>query len=494
MGTQVTPSETTNNVINDASNNVTTPTYHGFKVSIITGMNKHTECIGFLCAALKDHEINVYLNGTIRFCYIDYFKELYPNLQIKRYASFRNDSHECVIKLTGYENIYFNKYHRMLLKLLSGIELKNKTISLIHTIQQQHKYINGYIKLNPNMRNPAKSITEYMLSAYNGKTGIVKERKIAYIGMITEEVLDYDFCNFLWKLRDDYKFIFLIKHHKQEEIMKVRKKLSMYKNVIIYENMPTKEFIEELIECSYVLIRKIPYQTVELFTGAIALALSHEIPMIIQKRVNVYRIPTIEFKNLYSELIGYLKTTQTYDYLRLKRHMKECKEYHIERNKKKIEEIYEKIQTDGEILMNRVIVWEEAAAVALEKYKDKMEETTIEDVHIAIKQGMMYRRKMKIYKKMEEARLLEYRKKEEDRGRSSEEILELREKEDKRRIDRLKRRRSRLLQLKRNKRNKKELEEERKKISQSPRKRVVRKVERNIDKVSYRYDVSKNKV
>ena len=95
---------------------------------------------------------------------------------------------------------------------------------------------------------------------------------------------------------------------------------------------------------------------------------------------------------------------------------------------------------------------------------------------------------------MEEARLLEYKKKEENRGKSSEEILELREREDKRRIDRLKRRRSRLLQLKRNKRNKKELEEERKKISQSPRKRVVRKVERNIDKVSYRYDVSKNKV
>ena len=59
MGTQVTPSETTNNVINDASNNVTTPTYHGFKVSIVTSMNKHTECIGFLCAALKGHEIKV---------------------------------------------------------------------------------------------------------------------------------------------------------------------------------------------------------------------------------------------------------------------------------------------------------------------------------------------------------------------------------------------------------------------------------------------------
>ena len=95
---------------------------------------------------------------------------------------------------------------------------------------------------------------------------------------------------------------------------------------------------------------------------------------------------------------------------------------------------------------------------------------------------------------MEEVRLLEYRKKKEDRGRSSEEILELREKEDKRRIDRLKRRKSRLLHLKRNKRNKKELEEERKKISQSPRKRVVRKVERNMDKVIYRYDISKNNV
>ena len=88
MGTQVTPSETTDNATNNASN-VTTPTYHGFKVSIITGMNKHTECIGFLCAALKDHEINVYLNGTIRFCYIDYFKELYPNIQINCVLRFK---------------------------------------------------------------------------------------------------------------------------------------------------------------------------------------------------------------------------------------------------------------------------------------------------------------------------------------------------------------------------------------------------------------------
>ena len=146
MGKQVTPSKIINHAINDA----TTP----FIVSIVTAMNKHTECIGFLCEALRGNEIRVYLNGTLRYCYIDYFKELYPDIQVKRYGSFRNDKHECVIKLTGYEPIYFQKYHRVLLKLLSGVKLKNKTISLIHTIKQQHKYIDGFIKLNPIMRNP----------------------------------------------------------------------------------------------------------------------------------------------------------------------------------------------------------------------------------------------------------------------------------------------------------------------------------------------------
>jgi len=483
MGKQVTPSKIINHAINDA----TTP----FIVSIVTAMNKHTECIGFLCEALRGHEIRVYLNGTLRYCYIDYFKELYPDIQVKRYGSFRNDKHECVIKLTGYEPIYFQKYHRVLLKLLSGVKLKNKTISLIHTIKQQHKYINGFIKLNPIMRNPANSETRYMLSAYNGKTGIVKERKIAYIGMITEEVLDNDFSNFIYRLRDDYKFIFLIKHHKKEEIMKVRKKLGIYKNVIVYENMDTKEFVEELVKCSYVLIRKMPYQTKELFTGAIALALSHEVPMIIQKEVNVYKIPTLEFKNNYSELIGLLKTTQTYDYLKLKKKIKDCKEVHIKKNRGMIRDIYEKIDTDGERLMKRVMVWEEAAAVALEKYKDKIEETIIEDVQLAIKEGMRYRRKMKIYKKMEDARLLEYNIKQE-KEKNSEEILKSREKEDRMRIERLRRRRGRVLKLKSD--NKKILEEERKKISQSPRKKITRKLERNMDKISFRYDISKNRV
>jgi hypothetical protein len=487
MGTQVTPSEITSHVINDA----TTPVLP-FKVSIVTAMNKHTECIGFLCEALRGHEIRVYLNGTVRYCYIDYFKELYLDIQVKRYSSFRNDKHECIIKLTGYEPIYFQKYHRTLLKLLSGIELPNKTISLIHTIKQQHKYIDGFIKLNPIMRNPAKSETRYMLSAYNGRTGIVKERKIAYIGMITEEALDYDFSNFIYRLNDDYKFIFLIKHHKKEEIMKVRKKLSRYKNVIVYEDMDTIEFIEELVECSYVLIRKKPYQTKELFTGAIALALSHEVPMIIQKEVNVYNIPTLEFKNYYSEMIGLLKSTQTYDYLKLKRKMKDCKEYHIKKNREIVRDIYEKIETDGEKLMKGVMVWEEAATVALEKYKDKIEETTIEDVNVAIKRGMRYRRKMKIYKRMEDARLLEYKMKQARVGKNSEEILKLREKEDMRRIDRLRRRRNRILNIKNN--NKRILEEERRKISQSPRKKVVRKLERNMDKISFRFDSSRNRV
>jgi hypothetical protein len=142
--------------------------------------------------------------------------------------------------------------------------------------------------------------------------------------------------------------------------------------------------------------------------------------------------------------------------------------------------------------MERVMVWEEAAAVALEKYKDKIEETTIEDVQVAIKAGMRYRRKMKIYKKMEDARLLEYNMKREREEKNSEEILKLREEEDRKRIDKLRRRRARILRLKNN--NKSILEEERKKISQSPRKKIVRKVERNMDKISFRYDSSRNRV
>ncbi len=214
--------------------------------------------------------------------------------------------------------------------------------------------------------------------------------------------------------------------------------------------------------------------------------------MIIQKEVNVYNIPTLEFKNYYSEMIGLLKSTQTYDYLKLKRKMKDCKEYHIRKNRGIVREIYEKIETDGEKLMKGVMVWEEAATVALEKYKDKIEETTIEDVNVAIKRGMRYRRKMKIYKKMEDARLLEYKMKQARVGKNSEEILKLREKEDTRRIDRLRRRRNRILNIKNN--NKRILEEERMKISQSPRKKIVRKLERNMDKISFRFDSSRNRV
>ena len=66
MGKQDTDSNKENHEINDE-------TPPSFKVSIVTAMTKHTECIGFLCEALKDHEITVYLNGTIRYCYIDYF-------------------------------------------------------------------------------------------------------------------------------------------------------------------------------------------------------------------------------------------------------------------------------------------------------------------------------------------------------------------------------------------------------------------------------------
>ena len=199
-----------------------------------------------------------------------------------------------------------------------------------------------------------------------------------------------------------------------------------------------------------------------------------------------------EFKNYYSEMIGLLKSTQTYDYLKLRKKMKDCKEYHIKKNRVIVREIYEKIETDGERLMKGVMVWEEAATVALEKYKDKIEETTIEDVNVAIKRGMRYRRKMKIYKRMEDARLLEYKMKQARVGKNSEEILKLREKEDMRRIDRLRRRRNRILNIKNN--NKRILEEERRKISQSPRKKVVRKLERNMDKISFRVDSSRNRV
>ena len=92
---------------------------------------------------------------------------------------------------------------------------------------------------------------------------------------------------------------------------------------------------------------------------------------------------------------------------------------------------------------------------------------------------------------MEDARLLEYNIKQE-KERNSEEILKSREKEDRMRVERLRRRRNRVLKLKSN--NKKILEEERKKISLSPRKKITRKLERNMDKISFRYDISKNRV
>ena len=61
--------------------------------------------------------------------------------------------------------------------------------------------------------------------------------------------------------------------------------------------------------------------------------------------------------------------------------------------------------------MEKVMVWEEAAALALDKYKDKIEITTMEDVKVSMLKGFAYSRRMKVYTKMEEARLIEYNKK-----------------------------------------------------------------------------------
>jgi hypothetical protein len=308
-----------------------------YKIALYTSFNYHLECIGFICELFTN---NKYLNdsASIDVFYIEdpynnieHYKEIYTNLKnIENY------------------NLIFNKIndYNLIIKLSSNDTILNhpNIISILHRIDLTD-HINTYITLSPlvnyeiadtfNYKTPfnykitEKSKINYIFPLYNPVSVKEYENIITYIGYFDNSHYDNDLQNFI-NNSPNYHFYFLFNQNINPFTMK---------NVTVIYNCKTNELVNIVKKSKFILIRKLPHQSKQLFSGALSIALSFKKPIILQNyfaKIYGLDLMNIGFETYYSELIDLINNFPDTIYQKYLQKMEENYNIIIDYNKKKL--------------------------------------------------------------------------------------------------------------------------------------------------------------
>lgn len=256
------------------------------KIAIISGMDIHFECIGFLCELLREYTISLYVPcdsyGTVKF-----FCTLFPNVVNIFYnkdISQLMSSHDTVFKLTSNDSIIHNP----------------NIISILH-LDGKQDISERFIALTPAI--PAT----YLFPIYRAPTILYYENTITFVGYFTNNWVDNDFDNFI--NTSNYMFNFVVYAEDDYTI------LDKYKNISVYRGIQQETLVDLIKSSKFILSRKFP--NYDRFSGTYSLAMSFEKPLILNKKTrDIYDFPGIVFEHEYSEIIEQLNmSNDDYDLL-----------------------------------------------------------------------------------------------------------------------------------------------------------------------------------
>ena len=281
------------------------------KIAIIGKFHFHLECAGFLLEMYNNNNnnIDIYITPrTNKFNHIEYYSTIF-NFNVI-YNDFNKNilhNYDKIFKLTSNDDCLDDK----------------KIISILHLDGPAQRRCNSekFISLTPyiNGTNIYYIFPIYQPIITNG----LKSKIITMIGYYDDNNIDNDLLEFI-NLNNNYTFNFIICGGNGN-------KLKNIKNVNHYSSVKTNIMINILNNSKYVLSKK--YINYDRFSGQLGLAMSHEIPLIIDKRTkNNYKLPGITFDKNYCE-INNLDDITDEKYNSLKKEIKLVKNNILENNK-----------------------------------------------------------------------------------------------------------------------------------------------------------------
>ena len=279
------------------------------KIAIIGKFDYHLECAGFLLEMYNNNSIDIYITSkTNKFNHIEYYSTIF-NFNVI-YNDFNKNilqNYDKIFKLTSNDNCLDDK------KIISILHLDSPTARLCNSEK--------FISLTPYING---TNIYYTFPIYQPKiTSGLKSKIITMIGYYTGDNIDNDLLKFI-NLNNNYTFNFIIWGGNVN-------KLKNIKNVNLYNSLKNNVMIDILNNSKYLLSKK--YINYDRFSGQLGLAMSHEIPLIIDtKTKNNYKLPGISFNKNYCEIENLDDITDE-QYNSIKNEIKLVKDKILENNK-----------------------------------------------------------------------------------------------------------------------------------------------------------------
>ena len=180
------------------------------------------------------------------------------------------------------------------------------------------------------MNFPIRAVAFSLLAFRPIISNLKKENIISCIGLIKKNIINnlVDIENFII-INKNFIFNFVVSDSKAGYNI-----FNKYKNVRIYSKISTKKLLEIISESKYMLAKKDFF--VEKFSGQLSLAVSFEVPLILDKDTqDRYNLPGFVFKENYME-IGNLEDIDNKTYISEVDKVKIFKNQSIESNIEKI--------------------------------------------------------------------------------------------------------------------------------------------------------------
>lgn len=251
------------------------------RVAIVSGLNYHNECIGFLCELLQEHSIALYVIDDKQ--WTTFFQSLYPNIAHVTYgmrhieASFVSQ-YDVVIKLTSHDAIVHDP----------------RVISIVHLAELKDSS-HRFISLTPCIQGDD---IRYMFPVYaTPRCEPCTRPVVTYCGHYMGHHYDDDTERLLYAL-PGFAFHFVV--WGDCDYSNLRK----HPNVTVHTNVGTMALATLLADSRFILSRKPPHANYDRFSGMLALAMSFRTPILLDQRSKeTYGVPCIGYAGGYCDIV-----------------------------------------------------------------------------------------------------------------------------------------------------------------------------------------------
>ena len=252
-------------------------------IAIIGTFPFHSFMSGFLLEIFRNHNVVLYHTYPDNYGDIDYFKKIFN-------FTLNTDVNSLVNIQYTYDYIFVLSANDPCIHIINTANC----YGIVHGLGIDDKPYKSILTLTKKISFPNKNLT-YILPLYRGiKSDNYAERVyITFIGHFNDKYIDDDTLNFINNIK--YKIIIIgnqnpinFKHH----------------NLLYYHNLSTEDTVNILHKTKFVIIRKPKYMT-SFYSGAIAMSLSHNVPLIASTNIQEEHCITncITFVENYSECI-----------------------------------------------------------------------------------------------------------------------------------------------------------------------------------------------